>query len=178
MSRNTDAYNKIWGAIIGLGRATEGNKNRPDINTHKALMAAFRAFLHLDELTNGAGKIVEYIQDEKCKLIPRCQTCKKQCGRNDDFELAQIKNYPPHLQSAKYALLSLILTIGNRLSMITEEELLEIEWQNTLAFLYDALFLIGSEKNLDDHQEYIMRGAEFVGSIFCNNISYRELKDC
>jgi len=134
----------IVGAVIGLGRATEGNKNRPDKNTHQVLVRAL-SLINTDTDSVSAHEITKQLHEEKFKLVPRCVTCPKQCGRNHDFHCETFETMSSETSKAKLALLSLIIEIGSHPLFKGER----------LDFIYDALFIVGSDKSISLHQQYI-----------------------
>lgn len=150
----------LIGALIGLGRAAEGNKDRPTDATDQSLIIGIKMLTSDTNFTDEevAGHI-ETLHQEKYKMASRCLTCKKKCGRNDDFDLVTSSELDDNTSASKYVLLSVILAIGSRLSRFPYSAELQ---QETAAFLYDALFMVGSARSSEQHWSCI----EQAGIIF------------
>lgn len=148
-----EEIHKIAGAVIGVGRAAEGNKNRPDANTHQVLLDALSHInVYTDSIT--AQEIVEKLHEEKYKLVPRCLSCAKQCGRNNDFICEELNPRIDELTSIKFKLLTLIIEIGNKMSFIIPT--MDSCLANTMIDqIYDTLFVVGSTKSIETHQQYL-----------------------
>lgn len=74
-------------ALIGLSRAIEGNESKCTRHTQKIFLDGLY-MITLSEMMITYQEIMCHItllHGEKQRLVPRCATCKKKCGRNDDF---------------------------------------------------------------------------------------------
>ncbi len=138
---------ELLGAMIALGRACEGNKNRPDAASHKALLSAMR--LTVPGTMPDCGEIekcLENLRFEKQKLVPRCSSCEKQCGRNDEYSIYEIKSSSTETAALKEALLLGLLSMEPLMRFRLSETIFE----ESMAFLYDGLFWVGKECKSED----------------------------
>ena len=124
-------------------RSVEGNKNRPTQSTHNALLLGLRMFISDMEYTyQEIQNHIEGLHTEKFKLVKRCLMCTNPCGRNDDYDLVRLDNLETELKEWKYTLLSSIMSMEPILrNLSTNKDC----YEETIIFLYDALFIIGSE---------------------------------
>lgn len=150
---NQQLRDGLLGALVGLGRAAEGNKNRPTEETDRVLIDGLRMVMLKDVPELMMIEQIKKTQNEKFKLVPRCITCKKQCGRNDDYRVSDLKETPNDIFNMKLRMLSEIILIaetGNKNDYL-------------LSLLYDALFWIGKKGNLIE----IGHMTELVHTEFC-----------
>ena len=133
---------ELFGALIALGRAAEGNKNRPTLNTDNALLNGLYLAIPGTGLgSNQWNETIQRLRQEKIKLVPRCSTCEKECGRNDEFSLYELVEFKPDITTIKEALLMEILTLepwlrGKRNSDLSCK---------ALNALYDSLYWLGKD---------------------------------
>lgn len=137
-----DLLVELLGAMIALGRACEGNKNRPDTGSHNALLSA----LYLTVPGTGLGErqhdeALRRLRAEKKKLVPRCDTCEKQCGRNDEYSVYELDEDGPQMTVLKETLLTGLLSFEPLLRGNVQPEL----YEDSMAFLYDGLYWLGAE---------------------------------
>lgn len=137
-----DCLVELTGAMIALGRAVEGNKNKPDAAAHNALLSAMYLMIPGTGLgSQQRDAVLRQLREVKKKLVPRCSTCKRQCGRNDEFSVYELGELDPNTTRAKEALLTEVLAFEPLLRGMDETPL----YNETLSCLYDALFHIGKE---------------------------------
>lgn len=130
---------QLIGALIGLGRAAEGNKNRPTAKTNHIVMSSSK-MLFSNEVTNLAIKEqIGKIHKEKNALVPRCLTCLRQCGRNNDYAISELMEDFSIIRDKKVTILFEILTLA---------EIQSDEDDDMFQLIYDALFLLGKKGTL------------------------------
>ncbi|MGL4789987.1 MAG: hypothetical protein ACRCW1_01150 [Anaerotignaceae bacterium] len=163
MSQNicTESFKKeLLGALIGLGRATKGNKNRPNSETHKLLLLGFE-ILNLKSETSltQESALVKALHIEKYNIVSKCLSCKKQCGRNDDYKMESLEHISPDMRIIKLELLALLMACANYINKPFVEELL---YQESLDFLYYGLFIFGSDLDEDTHKDVKKNGSSIL----------------
>lgn len=160
----------LLGALIGLGRAAEGNKIRPDAFTHQVMLHGIQLIRSDATVSkNALQEQIKLLQEEKYKLVSRCLCCQKRCGRNDDYLFYSEENTDTSICSLKYVLLSLIQTIEEQtlpLSASSETFL------SAVTFLYDALFFLGKNVELQEITEMIVLGGSTVKLLVQDNLSF------
>lgn len=158
------AKKDLFGAIVGLARSVEGNKNRPTESTHNALLLGLRMFISDKEYTYLEIKNhIEILHTEKFKLVNRCLTCINPCGRNDDYDVVRLDDLKTELKEWKYTLLSSIMSMEPILRNMTANRYC---YEETIMFLYDALFIIGSECDKKEICHMLMNGGRIYQKIF------------
>lgn len=123
---NQQLRDGILGALVGLGRAAEGNKNRPTEVTDRVLIDGLRMVMLKDIPELMMKEQIKKIHEEKYKLVPRCTTCKKQCGRNDDYTVSDLRKDSNDVFNMKLRMLSEIILIaetGNKKVDLWEKEI-------------------------------------------------------
>lgn len=146
---------EMLGALIGLGRAVEGNTVKPDSTTHVTLLKG--CIMYLQESNYSVQEMslhIDLLHREKYRLVERCLSCSKQCGRNDDYNLEQFMEMEPDELEKRRLLISQIISLGS-----TEYYKLEYEPydKNILQFIYDGLFAVGSN-NLELIEHTLIKG--------------------
>jgi hydroxylamine reductase len=160
MAAVTAVQKKLLGALIGLGRAVEGNPNRPTELTHQVMLTGLQMTISTicPEVLQMECQI-ERLHGEKNKLAVQCLTCEKQCGRNDDFDIGAFGRFPDSLRWRKATLLAL----GQSVAYYCQQKPVSGDLYNqSTDFLYDALFLIGSTQPEQVHQTCMERGGEIL----------------
>lgn len=140
---------QLLGALIGLSRAIEGNKNRPTSKTDEIIIRGLRMMLaNGNDMKLMLEEQIRELHEEKNTLVPRCLTCLKQCGRNDDHSLKELVVESPDILQKKMILLSEILMI----SEISREIPINRD-ENIFSLMYDTLFLLGKNCLLTELDE-------------------------
>lgn len=101
---------KLTGVLIGLARATFGNEDIITPDTYPTIIKG---------LTAGEEEIdrmVETVQREKYRIVPDCAVCTVKCGRNEDFDMAQLESEPPAEKKAKLTLLETAVKLAHCVS--------------------------------------------------------------
>lgn len=147
----------LMSAVIGLTRAAEGNRNRPDAATHRALLLALCMVqdTRIDEQAMAAA--IAALHAAKVRLVPRCAACAKACGRNDDFNWNDLVRLAPELLELKYNLLADLLALAAALTECRDEVL----FNSGMEFLYQAFFVWGRSNNYETLSELRREAAEY-----------------
>lgn len=169
------AEKDLFGAIVGLARSVEGNKNRPTESTHNALLLGLRMLISHNEYTYMEIKNhIEVLHTEKFKLVNRCLTCINPCGRNDDYDVARLDDLKSELKELKYTLLSSIMSMEPILRHMTADKCC---YEETIMFLYDALFIMGSECDRKEIYHLLMNSGKIYQKLFneyLNSVDFLE----
>ena len=73
---------KLTGALIGLARATEGNEHLVTEATDRLVMEGlFTAITNVNFNNETLGILIDKIEEETERLVPRCTVCESPCGR-------------------------------------------------------------------------------------------------
>lgn len=130
----------LTSALIGLARATEGNANKPSHSTHKAMLTGMKMVIPGAEGSQRhICEIIKLLHKEKEKLVPRCSTCQKSCGRNDDYPIYEINKLEPNLLTSKHALLSALLSLEPLIRRCSDNAVFE----QAMDFIYKGFFYVG-----------------------------------
>ena len=151
----------LLAALIGLGRSAEGNKNRPDFQTHQLLLSGLKMLGNAAITENEMKNQIALLHEQKYRLVDRCLTCKKQCGRNDDYNLWKDSAESGQIVVLKYALLALAQTLG---SIINCKKMTDTDAE-ILSFLYDALYWLGKEDNIPSLLTEIEKGSMLLRKV-------------
>ena len=158
------AKKDLFGAIVGLARSVEGNKNRHTESTNNALLLGLRMFILGRDYTHEEIKNhVEVLHREKFKLVNRCLRCSNPCGRNDDYDVGKLDELEMELREWKYTLLSSIMSIESLLRNIENNKDC---YKETIIFLYDALFILGAECDKNKVSNMLINGGRVYQKIF------------
>lgn len=93
-------YEVLFGEMIGLARATDGNEHL----INPAATAVLRLCLtEMGKGTADAALLRQMVEDEKRKMVPNCFTCANPCGRTFPFDLAELP--AGEIRDLKFAIL-------------------------------------------------------------------------
>lgn len=133
-------HKELLCALIGLSRAVEGNEAKCSEQTHQLLLQGLALLVPTMQPADSEGmkRQIAALQEEKARLAPRCLTCPKQCGRNDDFPMEQL----PRLFQEGNRLAESIVSIG---MFLTHPWISADTRQRAVWFLYEALLVWGKQ---------------------------------
>lgn len=131
-----DIQTSLIGAVIGLARAAEGNRNRPDDAAHRALLLAMQLAGDPNPDIQALTASIAALHAAKARLIPRCAVCTKPCGRNDDFDWNGFTEQTPTLKVLKLEVLTSLSTLATKLATCRDKTCFDAGME----FLYCGLF--------------------------------------
>ena len=129
----------LWGALVGLVRATEGNEHLVNETTHAVTRAALGCSLS-DEAALLA--CLAAVMEEKRRLAPDCFVCLNNCGRTADYDFDTLAAAPDEVREMKETLMQRLQTLA---------QTADIER------IYDALFALGMDWNAELLAGYLER---------------------
>ena len=138
---------QLTGALIGLARATDGN-TEPTENTYKLLIKGlFTTITNVNFNKATLQALIDEVHAEKQNLVPDCSTCASSCGRNDDYDMAQIWDAEEDIRSLK----SLILFgIRGMAAYAYHAGVLGYSDRSVNEFIAKALFAIGEDWGMNE----------------------------
>ena len=96
---------KLIGALIGLARAEDGN-TQPNDHTYRLMIKGLLTDISSANHDEGAVQaLIDEIHEEKQRLVPDCAVCASPCGRNNDYDVADIYNAEEDVRSLKSLIL-------------------------------------------------------------------------
>lgn len=123
--------------MTGMARATEEHINLVNENTFRLLSQGLIATLPEEKPdTIGMTELIYLIKKEKFRLSPDCSTCKKACGKTDDFDLELLSSMPDDTVKLKWE----IITLARELAIKTGD--LPIN-EDTGSLLIKAMYYFG-----------------------------------
>jgi hydroxylamine reductase len=132
---------ELTGALIALARAADGTN--PTDQTSEALMNGLFATVTNVNFDGAAlENIISRVRTEKQKLVPRCDSCMKDCGRNDEYNLTDLWSANEDVKSLKSLLLFGVRGIA---AYIYHAKVLGYDVSPVAEFLYKALWAIGDD---------------------------------
>ena len=136
-----ELQDKLTGALIGLARATEGNEDLVNETTDKLILEGlFTTITNVNFNNETITALINRVNAEKERLVPRCFCCSSACGRNNDYDMKELWNADEDIRSLK----SLILFgIRGMAAYAYHAEVLGYNDAEVNKFFYKALFAIG-----------------------------------
>ena len=96
---------QLTGALIGLARATDGD-TKPLVSTYRTIIEGlFTTITNVSFDNDAINRQIMKTEAEKAKLVPQCESCGSHCGRNNDYDMAQIWNGNEDIRSLKALIL-------------------------------------------------------------------------
>jgi hydroxylamine reductase len=138
---------KLTGALIGLARATEGNERLITGATDDLIAEGlFATLTNVNFDDERIEELMRRTEEEKKRLVARCYTCSKPCGRNDPYDMNELWSADEDIRSVK----SLILFgIRGMAAYAYHAAVLGRRERQVYDFLYRALFAVGSEMTVE-----------------------------
>lgn len=132
---------KLTGALIGLARATEGNEDLVTADTHKLVLEAlFTTITNVNFNNETINALIERVEAEKERLVPRCYSCASACGRNDDYDMNMLWEADEDIRSLKSLILFGIRGVA---AYAYHALVLGYTDESVNNFFFKALFAIG-----------------------------------
>ena len=132
---------KLTGALIGLARATEGNEDLVTADTHKLVLEAlFTTITNVNFNNETINALIERVEAEKERLVPRCYSCASPCGRNDDYDMNMLWEADEDIRSLKSLILFGIRGVA---AYAYHALVLGYTDESVNNFFFKALFAIG-----------------------------------
>ena len=140
-SDTAELQDKLTGALIGLARATEGNENLVNSTTDRLVMEGlFTTITNVNFNNETITELIQKVESEKERLVPKCFCCSSACGRNDNFDMNELWNADEDIRSLKSLILFGIRGVA---AYAYHAEVLEYRDADVNKFFYKALFAIG-----------------------------------
>lgn len=128
---------ELFGALIGLARATFGNEDLITPSTFAVVVEGLSAIADdSDQLTD----LIRRVNEEKYKLVPSCFYCSSPCGRTSNYDMSQLGSAPEEIRLLKLSILSKLSALaGSNLSSLPTE-----------AMVYRALAAVGEDWTVEE----------------------------
>lgn len=132
----------LTGALIGLARACQGD-TKPGPSTWELMIEGlFTTVANVNFYEETVKDLIKRVHAEKEGLVPRCLSCKKQCGRNDDYDMRLLRKEKEDIRSLKSLILFGIRGIA---SYVCKAMVLGCREPKLNRFIADALFAVGED---------------------------------
>ena len=133
----TPLRDELFGALIGLARATFGNEDLITPSTFAVVVEGLSAVADdSDQLTD----LIRRVNEEKYKLVPSCFYCSSPCGRTSNYDMCQLNLAAEDVRLLKLSILSKLSTLaGSNLSSLPTE-----------AMVYRALAAVGEDWTVEE----------------------------
>ncbi len=146
---------KLTGALIGLARATEGNDHAVSDSTAAVTIEGLYATRTDANFSSDALlALLDQVDAEKRKLVPECYKCASACGRNNEYDMNNLRSADEDIRALKSSILLGILDIAahaHRAAALGHRE------EAVHKFLYKALFAIGRDDWSQEELQPIVR---------------------
>ena len=148
---------ELTGALIGLARATDGDTPVSADTWLLLIEGLFTTVTNVNFNEKTIRELIDRVHAEKARLIPNCSACASRCGRNDDYNMAELWNAQEDVRSLK----SLIL-FGVRGMAAYAHHALVLGYTDDAVnrFLAKALFAVGEDWGMDELLPIVMEVGE------------------
>lgn len=145
-SDNANLQDELTGALIGLGRALEGEAESTQETAKIVIEGLFTTITNVNFNNETLKEMIEVVHNEKARILPGCSSCAASCGKSDDFNMDDIWNGDEDIRSLK----SLILFgIRGMSAYVHHAMVLGYQEDEINKFLYKALFFLGYDCGID-----------------------------
>ena len=148
---------ELTGALIGLARATDGDTPVSADTWLLLIEGLFTTVTNVNFNEKTIRERIDRVHVEKARLIPNCSACASRCGRNDDYDMAELWSAQEDVRSLK----SLIL-FGVRGMAAYAHHALVLGYTDDAVnrFLAKALFAVGEDWGMDELLPIVMEVGE------------------
>lgn len=155
-------HDQLTGALIGLARATDGNEH---------LISPASTAIVVESLANtedsALEKLLQRVKAQKREMIPDCFTCAAPCGKNNDYDMADLLREDAQIRELKLQLLSCIRIAAadaRRAAGLGRHD------DSVNLFFYKALIAIGMDGWQKERLLPIVQEAEEIRRIYAEMI--------
>ena len=146
-AETANLQDKLTGALIGLARATQGNDDIVTKDTDKLIIEGlFTTITNVNFNDKTISVLIDRVQAEKERLVPRCLSCASACGRNDDYDMKALWGGDEDIRSLKSLILFGIRGVA---ACAYHAAVLGYTDEEVNKFFYKALFAIGMDWDMD-----------------------------
>ena len=132
---------ELFGALIGLARATFGNEDLITPSTFAVVVEG----LSSDELdADQISYLIRRVNEEKYKLVPSCFYCSSPCGRTSNYNMKDLDAAAEDIRSLKLSILSGLSDLAAHMGPVAHS----LSTFETL--VYRALACIGEDWSTDE----------------------------
>ena len=138
---------ELFGALIGLSRATFGNEDLITPSTFAVVVEGLSSGeLDADQISD----LIRRVNEEKYKLVPSCFYCSSPCGRTSNYDMCQLNLAAEDVRLLKLSILSKLSTLaGSNLSSLPAE-----------AMVYRALAAVGEDWTVEELTNLLNNGLD------------------
>ena len=152
-----ELQDQLTGALVGLSRAVD---NAPDTNegTWRLMIEGlFTTVTNVSFNEKTIRELIDRVHEERARLIPNCSGCPSSCGRNDDYDMAQLWTAQEDIRSLK----SLILFGARGMAAYAYHAMvLGYTDDDVNRFFAKALFAVGEDWGMDELLPIVMEVGE------------------
>ena len=152
-----ELQDQLTGALVGLSRAVD---NAPDANegTWRLMIEGlFTTVTNVSFNEKTIRELIDRVHEERTRLIPNCSGCPSSCGRNDDYDMAQLWTAQEDIRSLK----SLILFGARGMAAYAYHAMmLGYADEEVNRFFGKALFAIGEDWGMEELLPIVMEVGE------------------
>ena len=148
---------ELTGALIGLARAADGDTLATPNTWRLMVEGLFTTVTNVNFNERTIRDLIDRVHAEKARLIPNCSGCPSSCGRNDDYDMAQLWTAQEDIRSLK----SLILFGARGMAAYAYHAMvLGYADEEVNRFFGKALFAIGEDWGMDELLPIVMEVGE------------------
>ena len=152
-----ELQDQLTGALVGLSRAVD---NAPDTNegTWRLMIEGlFTTVTNVSFNEKTIRELIDRVHEERARLIPNCSGCPSSCGRNDDYDMAQLWTAQEDIRSLK----SLILFGVRGMAAYAHHAMMLVYADEEVnRFFAKALFAVGEDWGMDELLPIVMEVGE------------------
>lgn len=103
-AQTSELQDQLTGALIGLARSSEGNQ-RTESTDRAMLSGLFTTVTNVNFDPETIKEQIGLVHREREALVPLCSGCASSCGRNDDYDMADLWEEQEDIRSLKSLIL-------------------------------------------------------------------------
>ncbi len=143
-----ELQDKLTGKLIGLARATVGDESLVTKEINDLVMEGlFSTLTNVNFNNDTLTLLLDRVEEAKRALVPDCSACASSCGRNDDYDMANLWNAQEDIRSLKSLILFGIRGVA---AYAYHAAVLGRYNDRVNEFMYKALFAIGEDWGMDE----------------------------
>lgn len=139
--KKEDLQNQLLGYLIGLAKATEGNEFLLNEDTDELVLESLYAINNNLDI-NYLISLIKAVDEEKRRLIPKCYTCEASCGKNENYDIDDLKYLSLEIKDLKLEILNKLYPLVSDLIFLRSGHMAV---ETNILIVYKSLFAIGND---------------------------------
>ncbi|NHM16995.1 hydroxylamine reductase [Eggerthellaceae bacterium zg-887] len=148
---------QLTGALVALARAAEGDTLPDSTTEHLMLEGMFACVTNVSFDEAALESLTARVRAEIVRLVAQCSSCEDSCGRNDEYDMGELRGAQEDIRSLKSLLLFGMRGVA---AYAYHADSLGERDPRVIGFLYEGMRSIGRDLGADELLPLVLKCGE------------------